>query len=62
MRKVGRVNSGVEAKTLGAADEAVMLVAMMMKFLVPWESVLSLRDGRQGGEGTRRDTYFPDAN
>jgi hypothetical protein len=62
MRKVGRVNWGVEAKTFGAVDVAVMLVAMMRNFLVPWESVLSLRDGRQGGEGTRRDTYFPYTN
>jgi hypothetical protein len=59
MRNVGRVNWGVEAKTFGAVDEAAMLVAMVMNFLVPKRSVLPLRDSRQVGEGTRRDTYFP---
>ena len=59
MRKVGRVNWGVEAKTFGAVDEAAMLVAMMMKFLVPWESVFPSGDGRQVGEVTLWDTVCP---
>jgi hypothetical protein len=35
MRKVGLVNCGEEAKTFGAVVETAVLVAMMMKFLVP---------------------------
>jgi len=62
MRKVGRVNWGVEAKTFVAVDEAAMLVAMMMNFLVPKRSVLPFMDFRQVGEVTRRDTFLPYAN
>jgi hypothetical protein len=32
---VGRVNWGVEAKTFEAVVDTAVLVAMMMKFLVP---------------------------
>jgi hypothetical protein len=49
----------VEAKTFGEAVETVVLVAMMMKFLVPWESLLPPRDSRQVGKVTRGDTLGP---
>jgi len=59
MRKVGRVNWGVEAKTFGAEVETAVLVAMVMKFLVPRRSVLFPRDSRQVVKVTLRDTLFP---
>jgi hypothetical protein len=45
MRNVGRVKRGVEAESWGV--ETMVLVAMMMKFLVPSWSVLLWIEDRQ---------------